>query len=79
MLAQCFSFWYVLASTDDKIFKPFKFRMEEIEGFRYRAQDALRAVTKSSSKNSGSGLSRVGQHLSRPENVLYSYIQYICF
>ena len=43
-----FSFWYVLASTDDKIFKPFKFRMEEIEGFRYRAQDALRAVTKSS-------------------------------
>ncbi|CAB3998474.1 probable ATP-dependent RNA helicase DDX56 [Paramuricea clavata] len=36
------------ASTDDKIFKPFKFRMEEIEGFRYRAQDALRAVTKAS-------------------------------
>ena len=36
------------ASTDDKIFKPFKFRMEEIEGFRYRAQDALRAVTKTS-------------------------------
>ncbi|XP_071946854.1 probable ATP-dependent RNA helicase DDX56 [Antedon mediterranea] len=26
--------------------KPYKFRMSEIEGFRYRAQDALRAVTK---------------------------------
>ncbi|XP_014673958.1 PREDICTED: probable ATP-dependent RNA helicase DDX56 [Priapulus caudatus] len=27
-------------------FKPYQFRMEEIEGFRYRAQDAMRAVTK---------------------------------
>ncbi|XP_033113374.1 probable ATP-dependent RNA helicase DDX56 [Anneissia japonica] len=26
--------------------KPYQFRMSEIEGFRYRAQDALRAVTK---------------------------------
>jgi hypothetical protein len=41
----------ILASSDDKIFKPFKFRMEEIEGFRYRAQDALRAVTKTSGKS----------------------------
>lgn len=32
--------------TKTEIFKPFKFKMEEIEGFRYRAQDALRAVTK---------------------------------
>lgn len=28
------------------IFKPYNFRMEEIEGFRYRARDALRAVTR---------------------------------
>ncbi|OQV14810.1 putative ATP-dependent RNA helicase DDX56 [Hypsibius exemplaris] len=28
------------------IFKPYQFRMDQIEGFRYRAQDALRAVTK---------------------------------
>ncbi|XP_043197917.1 probable ATP-dependent RNA helicase DDX56 isoform X1 [Amphibalanus amphitrite] len=28
------------------LFKPYQFRMEEIEGFRYRAQDAMRAVTK---------------------------------
>ncbi len=27
-------------------FKPFHFKMEEIEGFRYRAKDAMRAVTK---------------------------------
>ncbi|XP_078358933.1 putative ATP-dependent RNA helicase DDX56 [Oculina patagonica] len=33
-----------------EIFKPYQFRMEEIEGFRYRAQDALRAVTKSAVK-----------------------------
>ena len=45
-----FSGLRILALTDDKIFKPFKFRMEEIEGFRYRAQDALRAVTKTSGK-----------------------------
>ncbi|XP_023230574.1 probable ATP-dependent RNA helicase DDX56 [Centruroides sculpturatus] len=28
------------------IFKPYNFKMEEIEGFRYRARDALRAVTR---------------------------------
>jgi len=28
-----------------EIFKPFNFRMEEIEGFRYRAKDAMRKVT----------------------------------
>ncbi|KAL5021816.1 hypothetical protein ScPMuIL_000971 [Solemya velum] len=30
----------------DSVFKPYQFRMEEIEGFRYRAKDAMRAVTK---------------------------------
>lgn len=29
-----------------EIFKQYQFKMEEIEGFRYRAQDALRAVSK---------------------------------
>merc|ERR1712087_877550 len=28
-----------------EIFKPFNFRMEEIEGFRYRSKDAMRKVT----------------------------------
>jgi len=32
-------------SEDGEIFKPFNFRMEEIEGFRYRAKDAMRKVT----------------------------------
>jgi len=27
------------------LFKPFKFKMDEIEGFRYRARDVLRAIT----------------------------------
>ncbi|XP_013420398.1 probable ATP-dependent RNA helicase DDX56 [Lingula anatina] len=31
---------------EETLFKPFQFRMEEIEGFRYRAKDAMRAVTK---------------------------------
>ncbi|CAG5127606.1 unnamed protein product [Candidula unifasciata] len=31
----------------DSVFKPYNFRMEEIEGFRYRSKDALQAVTRS--------------------------------
>jgi ATP-dependent RNA helicase DDX56/DBP9 len=27
------------------IFKPFRFRMDEIEGFRYRARDVIRSIT----------------------------------
>ncbi|EDO49299.1 predicted protein [Nematostella vectensis] len=36
--------------SDKEVFKPFQFRMEEIEGFRYRARDAIRAVTKTAVK-----------------------------
>lgn len=32
--------------ASQNIFKPYQFKMEEIEGFRYRTRDALRAVTK---------------------------------
>merc|ERR1712226_1327396 len=32
--------------TEQSIFKPYRFRMEELDGFRYRATDAWRAVTK---------------------------------
>ncbi|XP_031555095.1 probable ATP-dependent RNA helicase DDX56 [Actinia tenebrosa] len=35
---------------ESEVFKPYQFKMEEIEGFRYRAKDALRAVTKSAVK-----------------------------
>ena len=31
---------------DESLFKPYKFRMEELEGFRYRALDAWQAVTR---------------------------------
>ncbi|GAU89722.1 hypothetical protein RvY_02236 [Ramazzottius varieornatus] len=34
------------APTTTSIFRPYQFRMDQIEGFRYRAQDAMRAVTK---------------------------------
>ncbi|XP_072227943.1 probable ATP-dependent RNA helicase DDX56 isoform X2 [Leuresthes tenuis] len=30
----------------DSVMKPYEFKMEEIEGFRYRCRDAMRAVTK---------------------------------
>ena len=31
---------------ESSLFKPYKFRMDELDGFRYRASDAWRAVTK---------------------------------
>jgi len=34
------------ATGGTSIFKPYKFRMEELDGFRYRAQDAWRSVTR---------------------------------
>lgn len=33
-------------SEEDNIFIPFNFKLDEVEGFRYRAKDAWRAVTK---------------------------------
>merc|ERR1712045_893858 len=32
--------------NEHEVFKPYRFRMEELDGFRYRAVDAWRAVTK---------------------------------
>ena len=32
--------------NEQEVFKPYRFRMEELDGFRYRATDAWRAVTK---------------------------------
>jgi len=33
-------------SCEGVTMKPFNFKMEEVEGFRYRAKDALKAVTR---------------------------------
>uniref|UniRef100_A0A671PX46 Probable ATP-dependent RNA helicase DDX56 n=1 Tax=Sinocyclocheilus anshuiensis TaxID=1608454 RepID=A0A671PX46_9TELE len=37
-------------STHDSVLKPYGFKMEEIEGFRYRCRDAMRSVTKQAVK-----------------------------
>ena len=41
------SFSYKTKSSNEAVvlFKPFKFKMDEIEGFRYRARDVLRSIT----------------------------------
>ena len=44
--SSCFIFQFFLSGEGESIFKPYNFRMEEIEGFRYRAKDAMRAVTR---------------------------------
>ncbi len=36
---------FFLSAEGDSLFKPYQFKMSEIEGFRYRAKDAMRAVT----------------------------------
>lgn len=36
---------YNYASNAASIFKPFRFKMDEIEGFRYRARDVMRSIT----------------------------------
>ncbi len=33
------------SDTGFTLFKPFRFKMDEIEGFRYRARDVLRSIT----------------------------------
>jgi ATP-dependent RNA helicase DDX56/DBP9 len=35
-----------LTTDGESVFQPYKFRMDELDGFRYRARDAWRAVTK---------------------------------
>eukprot|EP00095_Tigriopus_kingsejongensis_P008864 maker-scaffold15_size728074-snap-gene-5.14 protein:Tk08864 transcript:maker-scaffold15_size728074-snap-gene-5.14-mRNA-1 annotation:"probable atp-dependent rna helicase ddx56-like" len=35
-----------VCEDDEDVFKAYKFRMEELDGFKYRARDAWRAVTK---------------------------------
>lgn len=36
----------MLTGYNDLYFRPYQFRMEEIEAFRYRSQDAWKAVTR---------------------------------
>ncbi|XP_041825411.1 probable ATP-dependent RNA helicase DDX56 [Melanotaenia boesemani] len=36
----------LIGDNADSVLKPYQFKMEEIEGFRYRCRDAMRAVTK---------------------------------
>ncbi|XP_068128461.1 probable ATP-dependent RNA helicase DDX56 [Hyperolius riggenbachi] len=38
------------ANTEDCVLRPYRFRMEEVEGFRYRCRDAMRSVTKQAIK-----------------------------
>ncbi|XP_029300821.1 LOW QUALITY PROTEIN: putative ATP-dependent RNA helicase DDX56 [Cottoperca gobio] len=36
----------LIGDHSDSVLKPYEFKMEEIEGFRYRCRDAMRSVTK---------------------------------
>ncbi|XP_069816259.1 probable ATP-dependent RNA helicase DDX56 [Dendropsophus ebraccatus] len=37
-------------SSEECVLRPYRFRMEEVEGFRYRCRDAMRSVTKQAIK-----------------------------
>ncbi|KAM4748352.1 putative ATP-dependent RNA helicase DDX56 [Rhinophrynus dorsalis] len=36
--------------SEERVLRPYRFRMEEVEGFRYRCRDAMRSVTKQAIK-----------------------------
>uniref|UniRef100_A0A8D3DSZ9 RNA helicase n=1 Tax=Scophthalmus maximus TaxID=52904 RepID=A0A8D3DSZ9_SCOMX len=51
----------------DSVLKPYKFKMEEIEGFRYRCRDAMRSVTKQAVKEAR--LKEIKQELLNSEKL----------
>ncbi|XP_052463574.1 probable ATP-dependent RNA helicase DDX56 [Carassius gibelio] len=53
--------------THDSVLKPYGFRMEEIEGFRYRCRDAMRSVTKQAVKEAR--LKEIKQELLNSEKL----------
>uniref|UniRef100_A0A671MID1 RNA helicase n=1 Tax=Sinocyclocheilus anshuiensis TaxID=1608454 RepID=A0A671MID1_9TELE len=54
-------------STHDSVLKPYGFKMEEIEGFRYRCRDAMRSVTKQAVKEAR--LKEIKQELLNSEKL----------
>uniref|UniRef100_A0A667X4M9 RNA helicase n=1 Tax=Myripristis murdjan TaxID=586833 RepID=A0A667X4M9_9TELE len=60
---------YFLCVTDnsDCVLKPYEFKMEEIEGFRYRCRDAMRSVTKQAVKEAR--LKEIKQELLNSEKL----------
>lgn len=60
------------ANNEENTFKPYNFRMQEIEGFRYRSKDALRACTRKAIKEAR--LKEIRQELLNSEK-LKTYFQ----
>uniref|UniRef100_A0A3B5MG73 Probable ATP-dependent RNA helicase DDX56 n=1 Tax=Xiphophorus couchianus TaxID=32473 RepID=A0A3B5MG73_9TELE len=56
-----------LGGGDSAALKPYEFKMEEIEGFRYRCRDAMRAVTKQAVKEAR--LKEIKQELLNSEKL----------
>ncbi|RXN04989.1 putative ATP-dependent RNA helicase DDX56 [Labeo rohita] len=54
-------------NTHDSVLKPYGFKMEEIEGFRYRCRDAMRSVTKQAVKEAR--LKEIKQELLNSEKL----------
>ncbi|CAN9504472.1 unnamed protein product [Ophioblennius macclurei] len=53
--------------NSDSVLKPYQFKMEEIEGFRYRCRDAMRSVTKQAVKEAR--LKEIKQELLNSEKL----------
>lgn len=53
--------------TSDCVLKPYEFKMDEIEGFRYRCRDAMRSVTKQAVKEAR--LKEIKQELLNSEKL----------
>ncbi|XP_035482559.1 probable ATP-dependent RNA helicase DDX56 [Scophthalmus maximus] len=57
----------LIGDKADSVLKPYKFKMEEIEGFRYRCRDAMRSVTKQAVKEAR--LKEIKQELLNSEKL----------
>ncbi|KAM9801224.1 putative ATP-dependent RNA helicase DDX56 [Neosynchiropus ocellatus] len=57
----------LIGAHDDSPLKPYQFKMEEIEGFRYRCRDAMRSVTKQAVKEAR--LKEIKQELLNSEKL----------
>ena len=53
--------------------RPFEFRMEEVDGFRYRAKDAMRAVTKTAIRAARLKEIKIEMLNSQKIKVIYSH------
>lgn len=66
-----------LSGEHDIKMKPFNFKMEEVEGFRYRAKDAWKAVTRIAIREAR--LKEIRQEIMNSQKLKVSHIPFVFY